>query len=65
MNINNDYIFNKWLELVNRHIYSRIKINLTDLPDNTFRIDFDNGLSPEKMAQKVVKDTEWEELYST
>ena len=59
----NDIKFNKWMDLVNKYIYSKLKINLTDLPDNTFRIDFDNKLSPKDMAKKVVKDTEWEELY--
>ena len=59
----NDIKFNKWMDLVNKHIYSKLKIYLTDLPDNTFRIDFDNNLSPKEMAKKVVKDTEWEELY--
>ena len=59
----NDIKFNKWMDLVNKYIYSKLKINLTDLPDNTFRIDFNNNLSPKDMAKKVVKDTEWEELY--
>ncbi len=65
MQSSNDEQFNKWLDLVNKFIYSKLKINLTDLPDNTFRIDFDDNLSPKDMAKKVVRDTEWEELYLT
>ena len=64
MNNIKDNKFNKWLDLVNKHIYSKLKITLEDLPDNTFRIDFDDGLSPKEMAAKVVKDTLWESLYN-
>ena len=55
--------FKTWLDLVNKHIYSKLKIELTDLPDNSFRIDFEEGLTPGEMALKTIKDTEWEEYY--
>lgn len=63
MDVNNDIEFNKWLKKVDNYIYSILKINLTDLPDNSFRIDFDEGMSYKDMADKTLKDTMWEELY--
>ena len=39
------------------------KIILDDLPDNTFWDDWNNGLSINDMASKVVKDTLWEDYY--
>lgn len=55
--------FKSWLNLVNKHIYSKLQIHLEDLPDNSFRLDFEQGLTPHEMALKTVKDTEWEEYY--
>ena len=63
MNSTNDIKFNNWLKHVDNYIFSILKIHLTDLPDNTFRMDFEEGLSFKKMADKTLKDTEWEELY--
>ena len=59
----NDSAFNSWLNKVNQQIYSVIKINIYDLPDNTFRLDFDKGTHYKIMAEKVIKDTEWEDYY--
>ena len=63
MNTNTDSKFNTWLNKVNQHLYSIIKINICDLPDSTFRLDFDKGTDYKIMAEKVIKDTEWEDYY--
>lgn len=60
---NNDKKFDAWLSQVDKYIYSLIQVNLYDLPDNTFRVDFEEGYTYQKMADKVIKDTEWEIFY--
>jgi hypothetical protein len=57
--------FYDWKQKVDNYIYDLIQVHLYDLPDNTFRLDFDAGYSYQQMADKVVKDTEWTELYWT
>jgi len=58
-----DFKFNIWVNQIEKHINKVLDINLDDLPDNTYRIDFESGMNYLEMASKVVKDTEWEEYY--
>ena len=61
---NNSLInYNLWVKQIDTYIFNLIDIHLNDLPDNTFRLDFEEGTSVIKMADKVVKDTEWENYY--
>ncbi len=55
--------YNLWIKQIDDYIYNLIDIHLDDLPDNTFKLDFDEGISITEMADKVVKDTEWEDYY--
>jgi hypothetical protein len=57
--------YNLWIKQIDDYIYNLIDIHLDDLPDNTFKLDFDDGVSIIEMANKVVKDTEWEDYYYT
>lgn len=57
--------FYNWKQQVDDYIYDLIQVHLEDLPDNTFRLDFDAGHTYQQMADKVVEDTEWTELYWT
>ena len=63
MSSNNDKKFYTWLSKVDKYIYSLIQVNLDELPDNTFRLDFNEGFTYQQMADKVIKDTEWEIVY--
>ena len=55
--------FKTWFKFVDLKIKKTINISLDDLPDNTFWDDWNNGLSINDMASKVVKDTLWEDYY--
>ena len=59
----NENCFKIWVQNIDIYIYSLIDIHLDDLPDNTFRLDFNAGTSVIEMAEKVLKDTEWEDYY--
>mgnify|MGYP001198057407 CR=1 FL=1 len=59
----NENCFKIWVQNIDIYIYSLIDIHLDDLPDNTFRLDFNAGTSVVEMAEKVLKDTEWEDYY--
>jgi hypothetical protein len=59
----NENCFKIWVQNVDIYIYSLIDIHLDDLPDNTFRLDFESGTSIIDMAEKVLRDTEWEDYY--
>ena len=63
MSSTKDIEFNNWLKQVDNYIFSILKIHLTDLPDNTFRMDFEKGMNYKEMADKTLKDTLWEGLY--
>lgn len=63
MTVNSDSDFNTWFNQVSKHIYHLICVDIKDLPDNTFREDFEEGTTYQVMADKVVKDTVWEEFY--
>ena len=59
----NENCFKIWVQNIDIYIYSLIDIHLDDLPDNTFRLDFESGTSIIDMAEKVLRDTEWEDYY--
>lgn len=59
----NENCYKIWVQNIDIYIYSLIDIHLDDLPDNTFRLDFNAGTSVIEMAEKVLKDTEWEDYY--
>jgi len=59
----NENCFKIWIQNIDIYIFNLIDVHLQDLPDNTFRIDFESGTSVIDMAEKVLKDTEWEDYY--
>ena len=59
----NENCFKIWIQNIDIYIFNLIDVHLQDLPDNTFRIDFQSGTSVIDMAEKVLKDTEWEDYY--
>ena len=52
---NLDIDFLNWMTEVENYVYSQINLSLDDLPDELYRINFDQGTTPEEMA-KVVLD---------
>jgi len=63
MSVRSDDDFNTWFNQVSKHIYNLICVDIKDLPDNTFRLDYEEGTKYQVMADKVVRDTIWEEFY--
>jgi len=43
-----------WLNKVATIVYENLRMNLDDLPDEKYRINFDDGMSPEDMAKIVI-----------
>ena len=50
MTTKSDFKFNIWINQIEKHINKILNINLDDLPDNTFRIDFESGMNYLEMA---------------
>jgi hypothetical protein len=51
-----EFSFEKWMSLVESLVYNEIKMKLIDLPDEDFRINYDDGLSPNGMATIVINN---------
>jgi hypothetical protein len=51
-----EFSFEKWMSLVESLVYNEIKINLNDLPDEDFRMNYNDGLSPNGMATIVLNN---------
>ena len=47
--------YNEWVDKVAKIVYASIAIDLDDLPDENYRINFDDGMTPEEMA-KIITD---------
>mgnify|MGYP005997351557 CR=1 FL=1 len=52
----NDKKFNAWMNEVEKEVYSKINIALIDLPDENYRMLFDDKINPIEMALIVTKD---------
>ena len=59
----NKLTFTNWYNKINYYINEILEISITDLPDNTFREDYDNGTNIFDMLKKIVRDTEWEDYF--
>ena len=51
---NLDIDFLNWMTEIENYVYSQINLNLDDLPDELYRINFDKGTTPKEMAKIVV-----------
>lgn len=52
---NRNISYFEWLNTVETVVFNRIGLYLDDLPDETYRINFDDGMSVQEMA-KIVTD---------
>jgi len=59
----NKLTFANWYNRINYYINDILEISITDLPDNTFREDYDNDTNIINMVIKIIKDTEWESYF--
>lgn len=51
-----DREFMAWMDLVEYIVLSELKMELLELPDEMYMINFESGVSPEVMADKVIHD---------
>ena len=50
-----DMLYNEWVDKVAKIVYASLQMYLEDLPDEKFRINFDDGMSPEDMAKIIIE----------
>jgi hypothetical protein len=48
--------FMNWMDRVEKIVLKRIGKNLLDLPDEDYRMKYDNKTSPTKMAKYIIDD---------
>lgn len=51
-----DIEFTKWQKKVDTFVFKIIGLNLTDLPDEDYRTAFDNGISAQRFAKRVIRN---------
>lgn len=47
--------FNKWLATVNAVLFSEIRLQIPDLPDEPFRDYYDDGLEPKEVVEIMIE----------
>ena len=50
-----DMLYNEWVDKVAKIVYASLQMYLEDLPDEKFRINYDDGMSPEDMAKIIIE----------
>lgn len=48
--------FIAWINSVESQVYETLKFNLTDLPDESYFVNFEDGVSSKDMAEYVIKE---------
>jgi hypothetical protein len=48
--------FSKWMKKVDRRVFKKLNMHLSDLPDEDFWINWSNGIEYKIMASKIVMD---------
>jgi len=48
--------FEKWMKKVDKRVYKKLNLHLSDLPDEDFWINWSNGMKYRKMANNIVED---------
>lgn len=54
-----DMKFVAWMNRVEKHVMDRLGCSIIDLPDENYRISFENGNSPKDMASYVVQNNSY------
>jgi hypothetical protein len=52
-----DTLYTEWMSQVEYIVYESLEMYLDDLPDENYRINFDEGMCPEEMAQIVINSS--------
>ena len=50
--------FFSWRSKVEKIVYNNLKVFLDDLPDENYRINFENGVSAQTMAEIVLSNND-------
>ena len=50
--------FNKWMKKVDKRVFKKLNMHLSDLPDEDFWNSWNNGMKYKIMASKILKDQE-------
>jgi len=53
------FTFTEWMGKVDNIVYEVLEIYTYDLPDEEYRINYDNGMPPEIMANIVIKNNDY------
>ena len=48
--------FKQWMRQVDEYVFDKLDLHLDDLPDEMYRIEFDEGCSPLDMGKHVVSE---------
>ena len=49
-------LYNEWMNSVAAIVYIKIKLDLQDLPDEDYRLNFDDGVSSTTMAKIIIEN---------
>ena len=50
--------FNKWMKKVDKRVFKKLNMHLSDLPDEDFWNSWNDGMEYKMMANNIVKDQE-------
>lgn len=56
INTKDDEAFSKWMDLVEKQVFKKLQLMLRDLPDENYRISFEDKISAHEMATIVIND---------
>ena len=48
--------FNKWIKKIDEKVFKKLNLHLSDLPDENFWMNWNNGMKYKTMASKIVDD---------
>ena len=48
--------FKKWMDEIERIVYSRLDLYLLDLPDEPYRVDFEDSVEAKDVAARIIRD---------
>ena len=54
LDVDEDSLYRKWMEKVELIVYAYLQMSTDDLPDENYRMNFDDGMTPEEMAKIII-----------
>jgi len=46
----------EWMDEIEDYVYSKLELYLLDLPDEPYRMDYDDGITASTIAKRIVSD---------